>query len=107
MFSLRGLIFRAWQNVQNRSATCTGRSFTSVASALVAPTTCPLLLMPFTLEPVAAPLSGDLPAQCLLVRRGAHPPVPLPVCNVSQSTSVSARYWSRSSRYRRVCGAAS
>jgi hypothetical protein len=29
---------------------------------------------------------------------GAHPPVPLPVCKVSQSTSVLARYWSRLSR---------
>ena len=46
----------------------------------------------------AAPLGGDLPAQGLLVVRGGHPPVPLPVCRVSQSTSVLARYWPRASR---------
>ncbi len=34
----------------------------------------------------------DLPAQGLLIIRSAHPPVPLPVCKVSQSTSVLARY---------------
>ena len=46
----------------------------------------------------AAPLGGDLPAQGLLIVRRAQPPVPLPVCRVSQSTSVLARYWSRSAR---------
>ena len=44
----------------------------------------------------AAPFGGDLAAQGLLIVRGAHPPVPLPVCRVSQSTSVLARYWPRS-----------
>ena len=46
----------------------------------------------------AAALGGDLAAQGLLVVRGVHPPVPLPVCRVSQSTSVLARYWPRSAR---------
>ena len=46
----------------------------------------------------AAPLGRDLPAEGLLIIRGAQPPVPLPVCKVSQSTSVLARYWSRSAR---------
>jgi len=46
----------------------------------------------------AAPLGGDLAAQGLLIVRGGHPPVPLPVCRVSQSTSVLARYWPRASR---------
>ena len=36
----------------------------------------------------AAPLSGDLPPQGLLIVRAGHPLVPLPVCRVSQSTSV-------------------
>ena len=47
-------------------------------------------------QPAASPFGGDLPAQGLLVIRCAHPLVPLPACNVSRSTSVLARYWSRS-----------
>ena len=46
----------------------------------------------------ATPLGGDLAAQGLLVVRGGHPPVPLPVCRVSQSTSVLARYCPRAFR---------
>src|SRR5262249_20396965 len=45
-FSLRGLILSAWQKVQNRSGTVTGRSRAVVPSAEVAPRTCPPLMPP-------------------------------------------------------------